>query len=473
MSYSEDRDQEELPLDPEQEAWQHRANRRDFLKKSGVVLATGAGILGSQGWVGPRRVEAADTVNLRYTLWDPNQAPYMKQAIKLFTDANPKIKVTIEQYAWASYWTKVQTETAGRNAADVQWGQLAWWPGWIAQGGYYLNENKYIVRDKVDLGQYFPQLVNLWKVKGQVTSLPKDWDTICMYYNKNLLAKAGLAEPTASWTWNPKDGGDLLKYAMKLTIDHNGKTALESGFDSGKIKQYGVDSWNTSQELWMNLMWMNGATGILKAPYSNVVTIDEPQSIEVFQFLHDLNFKYHVSPPAQIFVTQGGEETSFANQTIAMAFKGSWNNNFFSTSIKNFNWGVAYLPKGPAGRVSTFNGLTHVIAASTKHPEESWQLAKHMDSLQAQKLITSAGVVFPSIKSLTGDYVKSFAHRNPTGVQRFIDETSRTGLWPVHPKWTQMFDAINTSLNAFWNNSNAKASDVIPALAKKLRTIVG
>ena len=100
MSYSEDRDQEELPLDPEQEAWQHRANRRDFLKKSGVVLATGAGILGSQGWVGPRRVEAADTVNLRYTLWDPNQAPYMKQAIKLFTDANPKIKVSIEQYSW-------------------------------------------------------------------------------------------------------------------------------------------------------------------------------------------------------------------------------------------------------------------------------------------------------------------------------------------------------------------------------------
>ena len=218
MTYSEDRDQEEVVADPELKAWQRRGNRRDFLKKS-VVLATGAGILGSQGWIGPRAVEAADTVNLRYTLWDPNQQPYMKQAIKLFTDANPNIKVTIEQYAWASYWTKIQTETAGRNAADVQWAHASWWPGWMAQGGYYLNENKYIVRDKVDLGQYFPQLVNLWKVNGAVTSLPKDWDTICIYYNKSLLSKAGLAEPTADWTWNVKDGGDFLKYAMKLTVD--------------------------------------------------------------------------------------------------------------------------------------------------------------------------------------------------------------------------------------------------------------
>src|SRR5664280_444563 len=168
----------------------------------------------------------------------------MKQAIKLFTDANPNIKVTIEQYAWASYWTKIQTETAGRNAADVQWAHASWWPGWMAQGGYYLNENKYIVRDKVDLGQYYPALVNLWKVNGAVTSLPKDWDTICMYYNKDMLAKAGLAEPTAAWTWNAKDGGDFLKYAMKLTIDGNGKTADESGFNPKNVKQYGFLSWN-------------------------------------------------------------------------------------------------------------------------------------------------------------------------------------------------------------------------------------
>ncbi len=472
MSNPEDRDQRELTPDPEKEAWRRRSNRREFLKKSGVVLATSAGVLGSQGWVGPRGVEAANTVNLRYTLWDPNQEPYMKQAIKQFTDVNPNIKVSVEQYDWNHYWTKIQTETAGRNAADIQWAHVSWWPGWMAQGGYYLNLSKYITRDKIDLGMYFPQLVNMWKVNGQETSLPKDWDTICVYYNKSLLSKAGLPEPPSNWSWNAKDGGDYMKYILKLTVDSSGKTAADSGFNSGKVKQYGIDSWNTIQECWLNFVWMNGGSGLLKGPYSNVVTIDEPEAIATFQWLHDLNFTYHASPPAQIFVTENGEEPMFANQKMAMATKGSWNNNFFSTSIKNFNWGAAYLPTGPAGRISTFNGLSHVVAASTQHPEEAWQLAKHMDSVQAQTLITSAGVVFPSIKSLTGDYVKAFNGRNPTGVQHFVDETAHTLPWPVHPKWTQIFDAVNTSLNTFWNTSGAKASDAIPALGKKLRSIV-
>ena len=290
---------------------------------------------------------------------------------------------------------------------------------------------------------------------------------------QGLLSKAGLPEPPNNWTWNAKDGGDYFKYILKLTVDGSGKNASESGFNPGNVKQYGIDSWNTIQESWLNFVWMNGGTGIIKAPYSNVVTIDEPESIEAFQWLHDLNFKYHVSPPAQIFVTEGNEETEFASQKLAMATKGSWNNNFFSGAIKNFNWGAAYLPTGPAGRISTFNGLSHVVAASSQHPEEAWQLAKHMDSVQAQTLITSAGVVFPSIKSLTGDYVKAFNGRNPTGVQHFVDETAHTLQWPIHPKWTQINDAINTSLNAFWNSSSATASDTIPALAKQLRKIVG
>ena len=136
----------EEPRDPEYDAWR-RTSRRGFLKKS-AVLATSAGILGSQGWIGSRAVEASDTVNLRYTLWDPNQEPYMKQAIKQFTDVNPNIKVSVEQYDWNHYWTKIQTETAGRNAADVQWAHVSWWPGWMAQGGYYLNLSKYIIREQ-------------------------------------------------------------------------------------------------------------------------------------------------------------------------------------------------------------------------------------------------------------------------------------------------------------------------------------
>jgi multiple sugar transport system substrate-binding protein len=463
--------EQEQQLDPEQKAWMGRTHRRDFLKKSGIVLATSAGVLGSQGWIGPRGTRAANQVNLRYTLWDANQEPAMKQSIALFEKENPNISVSVEQYAWGSYWTKIQTQTAGGNAADVQWAHLAWWPGFMAQGGFYLDESKYIAQDKVDLSMYYQQLLELYQVNGKQTSLPKDWDTICVYYNKTMLKAAGLAEPTAAWSWNPKDGGDFLKYAMKLTVDGNGKTADESGFNPKNIKQYGVISSNQGQQFYMNMMWMNGATGILKAPYSNVVTIDEPASIEAFQFMHDLNWKYYVSPSNQMDGTEG-DEPLFQNSKVAMEFEGSWDNGWYSGAVK-FPWGAALMPKGPAGRISTFNGLSHVIAASTKHPEEAWLLAKHMDSVESQTISASEGIVFPSIKSLTGLYPKAFAGKNPTGVENFITETSHTGLWPVHPKWTQINTALTNDLTAFWNTANAKASVAIPALAAKIRKIVG
>ena len=43
-------------------------------------------------------------------------------------------------------------------------------------------------------------------------ALPKDVDAIALWYNKELFKQAGVAYPTANWTWN-----DLTAAAQKLT----------------------------------------------------------------------------------------------------------------------------------------------------------------------------------------------------------------------------------------------------------------
>lgn len=462
---------DQISLDPDQEQWVARTGRRDFLKKTGLTLATAAGVMTSGGWVGARAA-ARSNVSLRYTLWDINQRPAMKKAIDVFTHANPNISVSIELYDWNHYWTKIQTEVAGGDAADLSWGHLAWWPGFIANGHYYLNEAPYIKRDKVDLGAYYAQLVDLYKINGQPTSLPKDWDTITVFYNKSLLQKAGLPDPSSGWTWNPTDGGDFLRYAQKLTLDHNGKNPTENGFDPKHIKQYGVISSDNLQELWINFVWMNGGDGVLKKPYSNVVTVDQPAAIAAFQFLHDLVHKYYVAPSPQL-VNTIGDQPLFATNQVAMRCSGSWNLSSYTSTITKFNWGCALLPKGPAGRISAFNGLTHVIYAGTKHKEESWQLAKHMDSVATQTMVAKMGVVFPAVKASASDFVQAYAGKQPSGVANFISETTQTGLWPVHPKWTLINNELGKELDLFWLTPSAKASSAIPALGKALRAIIG
>src|SRR5437868_5701413 len=50
-----------------------------------------------------------------------------------------------------------------------------------------------------------------------IKAAPMEWVTAAIYYNKDLFDKAGLAYPTAAWTWD-----DFAKDAAALTDKANG-----------------------------------------------------------------------------------------------------------------------------------------------------------------------------------------------------------------------------------------------------------
>ena len=88
---------------------------------------------------------------------------------------------------------------------------------------------------------YLNGLADLWGREGKRYGLPKDWDTISIVYNKDMLDKAGVTvDELNSATWNPEDGGTFAQLMAKLTIDENGKNALDPAFDKTKVAQYGL-----------------------------------------------------------------------------------------------------------------------------------------------------------------------------------------------------------------------------------------
>ena len=87
----------------------------------------------------------------------------------------------------------------------------------------------------LDLTQYYPSLVKLHEYKGQLYGLPKDWDTIAFYYNRDYFAKLGIMSAPTNLKWNPTDGGTFLKFLKKMTTDTHGRNALDPKFDPGHI----------------------------------------------------------------------------------------------------------------------------------------------------------------------------------------------------------------------------------------------
>ena len=111
-----------------------------------------------------------------------------------FTAANPKIKVQIETVPYADYFTKLQTSVAGGTAADT----------------FELNYENFVTYAKngslaplegVDAAKYKKSLLDAFTLQGKQYGLPQSFSNVVLFYNKTLFDKAGVAPPTADWTW--------------------------------------------------------------------------------------------------------------------------------------------------------------------------------------------------------------------------------------------------------------------------------
>ena len=65
---------------------------------------------------------------------------------------------------------------------------------------------------------------------GKRYGLPKDWDTVSVVYNTDMLKKAGI-DPASlkDLTWNPQDGGTFGELIAKLTLDSAGQKRPRPG----------------------------------------------------------------------------------------------------------------------------------------------------------------------------------------------------------------------------------------------------
>src|SRR5215211_4352453 len=134
--------------------------------------------------------------------------------------------------------------------------------------------DKYIERDKVPTNIYQPGLADLWVTEDKKRyGLPKDWDTIAIFYNKKMVKDAGISEQQLqNLTWNPKDGGTYEKVIARLTVDKNGKRGDEAGFDKNNVKVYGLGleasgGNNAGQGQWSMYAASNGWQATNKNPW--------------------------------------------------------------------------------------------------------------------------------------------------------------------------------------------------------------
>lgn len=377
--------------------------------------------------------EAAGTT-ISYWLWDANQQPAYQACADAFTEANPEITVEITQSGWDDYWSAVTTGFVSGTAPDVFTNHLSKYPEFVSQG-QLLALDEYVEADGVDVGQYSEGLAELWVAQdGKRYGLPKDWDTVAVFYNADMVTEAGLTpEDLAEMTWNPEDGGTYEEVIAHLTVDANGVRGDEAGFDKSNVAVYGLglpgSGGANGQTEWSMYTGTTGWTHTDSNPWGTSYNYDDERFQATIAWWYSLIEKGYM-PPLETTVGASMND-NFGAGTYAMNVNGSWMINSYY-GYEGITVGLAPTPIGPEGRASMFNGLADSIWAGTKHPDEAAKWVEFLGSADCQDLVGEAGIVFPAIPSSAELAKASFAERG-IDVSAFMIhvEEGSTFLFPI------------------------------------------
>ena len=390
---------------------------------------------------------------ITYMMWgSPEELAVWNNIVTDFQQANPTIKVKVDVSDWESYWNKLKTLYAGGTPPDVFAMDAPLYPDWAARG-VLLNLQPFIDKDSQALEGVYPVTLEAYKRPDGYYGLPRDFQTIVLYYNKDMFDKAGVAYPTADWTMD-----DLRAAAKKLTVDGDG---------DGKAEQYGfaADLWDM-ELFWGAAIWGYGGE-VLSADNSKTL-LGEPKAREAWTFIDAMMREDKSMPDPAAAEEYGGDP--FAAGVAAMTTIGHWVVPQYAQL--GFKWDVAPMPKGPAARATSVNSAGFVIAKDSKNADAAWQFVRFAIGEAGQKRLSELGFAIPILESVAKSPAYLEQKSAPINQQVFLDALEYAKPKPTFKGYEEWAGVVGDNLVPVWNGEQplAEALDSIVPQADEVLT---
>lgn len=317
---------------------------------------------------------ALEPAEIHYAYWQDTLGGYLEECKANFEAANPGVTIVLEPTAWAEYWTKLETAATGGAVADVfQMNGPNIYK--YADAGIILPLDDKIAEAGIDMSK-FPEAMNdIYNIDGVQYGLPIDWDTIGLWYNKEVFDAAGVAYPTDSWTWE-----DMVAAAEQITDEANGVYGIAAGYaDQGGF-------FNT----------VSAAGGYILNDDATASGFDQPETVAGIKCWIDL-MAAGLSP-SQSSLTENAEYVQFMSGKVGMIFAGDWFAATFADPTAGFadKCDVALLPTINGNRATCIHGKANCVSASTESPEAAWAWVEYLASEEANEILGNSGAAIPA-----------------------------------------------------------------------------
>lgn len=332
---------------------------------------------------GTIRVQTYDSSEFNLGKW--------QEAIASFEAAYPNVNVEFKSVPQNSIETFMQEADAGGGADIVQVsdGDVSR----IAQGGYFEPLDPYMSGEMgmqtLDPSVFFESVLTSGQYNGTTYVLPRDYNPVVFFYNKDLFDAAGLAYPTDDWTWD-----DLLTAAQALT--------LRDG--SGKVTQWGF----TIRDGAGNPYWQRGLWAFIYQNGNDMISadgtrvsghLDSDETVQAIQWYADLFTTHKVTPTRDLMAASGSRDL-FVDGKSAMQFTGFWE-LYGYTQNTNISLGVAQLPQGTQrGNSLTWRGFA--MNSKSQNKDAAWIFLRWISADEGAKVFATAGLT--PLKSIVEEW---------------------------------------------------------------------
>ncbi|GGA69000.1 sugar ABC transporter substrate-binding lipoprotein UspC [Pseudoclavibacter endophyticus] len=431
------------------------------MHRRGLTAVTAAALVALTGCVAADAGDGNAETVLTLRLWDEHAAAAYEDAVSAFSAANPDIAVEVDVVAWDEYFVALRDDVASGSGPDVFW----------LNGSYYEDyaDNR-LVRPVSDLfdhdptGAWSPQVISQYVKHGEMWGVPQVMDGgTALYYNADALARAGVTPGELDGlTWHPTDPGrdSLLPLLQRLTLDEQGRNAADPDFDPSSVQQWGLNAGQELQNVELNFIGSNGGR---YQDDAGRLTLTDPATLEAYDYLVRLINEHRVAPPAAESNPGGeGPRERFLDGSLAVYLSGTYSLAQVAGEA-SFEWGIAELPAGPAGQVTTTPGVVAAANAAGEHPDETERLLAWLGSPEGNEYLASAGAAVPAV---TGARAAYDAYWSQAGVDVSPFFEVLAGNPQIDPAAGQNFGAMIANAKPVLDQVFAGEIDVATGLAQ-------
>jgi multiple sugar transport system substrate-binding protein len=343
-------------------------------RRAVIVLLAGAVGLGASGCMGGDDDSSGGKAAAKYdgkpvtiTLWtgfSDRELGVIKGVVADFHKQNPKITVDV---LGAVDDDKIIAAARGGNSPDVAHSFSTDNTGAFCSSGAWIPLKPYMERDGLSTNPFPESVRSYTQFEGNQCTLPMLADVYGLYYNKDLLAKAGIDGPPKSFSELAADAKKLTQRKPDGTIEVAGYVPTW-GFYENQAAHYAPQ---------FDAQWTdeNGKSSLSTDPGWKKMLLWNKKLVDWYGYDNLVRFQAGAGD-------EYSAQNAFERGKIAMMIDGEYRTAFIANEHPDLNYGTAPMtvdddqPDLYGGGYVT--GSIIGIPKGAKNPAAAWELVKYL-----------------------------------------------------------------------------------------------